>query len=154
MKIELPDDISSLQDLKAATAEVGEYKRWRAHASIRKKSGAGAKPAPEVSPAARAIIRRWGDEDLDKLIEALEDHADNVPRMTITLAAPAPGSLKKTLVAWCRKHVEPDVLVDFRFDSTLLGGMVVSWRSRIFDWSFRSRILEESGRFPEVLRRV
>ncbi|HEX5744232.1 MAG TPA: F0F1 ATP synthase subunit delta [Candidatus Saccharimonadales bacterium] len=155
MKLSLPDDVSSLQDLKAVTAEIREYARWQTHASIKKRAGGGrAAGPPEISPAARAAVRGWAGDDLDKLIEALEDHADKVPRLTITLAAPAPGSLKKTLTAWCRKNVEPGVMVDFRFDSTLLGGMVVRWRSRIFDWSFRSRILEESGRFPEVLRRV
>ncbi len=161
MKLRLPETICSPQDLKAVTLEVRQYARWYAHASIKKKASGGHAPAqPAISPAARAIIRAWTNDkafdrkDLDKLIDAMEDYQRTAPQLSITLAAPPSGGLKRTLIAWCRENVDPDVLVNFQFNSTLLGGLVVRWRSHIFDWSFRRRILESRQNFPEVLRRV
>jgi F0F1-type ATP synthase delta subunit len=70
------------------------------------------------------------------------------------LAAPPSNGIKKTLVAWCRKNIATDILVNFDFNSTLLGGMVVRYGSHVFDWSFRRKILEEHSKFPGVLRNV
>jgi F0F1-type ATP synthase delta subunit len=50
--------------------------------------------------------------------------------------------------------VAPNMLVDFKFNSTMLGGMVVQYGSHIYDWSFRQRILDARDKFPEVLRSV
>jgi F0F1-type ATP synthase delta subunit len=91
---------------------------------------------------------------LDKLIETLEDYGTSAPIITITLAAPAPNSLKKTLIDWCRKNIAPNALIDFRFNATMLGGMVVQYGSRIYDWSFRRQILAARDKFPEILRNV
>ncbi len=161
MNLKLPDNVSSPQDIKAIVLEIRQYARWFAHASVKKQVGGGkiAEP-PAVSAGAVALIQGLAggkpltQPALDGLIDALEAFEAKAPHMTITLAAPPPASLKKTLVAWCRQHVAPDILVTFRFNSTLLGGMVVAYGSHVFDWSFRRQILAARGKFPEVLRHV
>jgi hypothetical protein len=161
MKLQLENSISSPQDLKGVILEVREYARWYRHNAIKKQVRAGhAAEQPELSPAAAALIRSWGTKDplssrsLDSLITTLEGYQASAHQLTITLAAPPTSGLKKTLVAWCRENVAPDVLVNFEFNATLLGGMVVRSGSRIFDWSFRRQILDAHANFPEVLRRV
>lgn len=161
MKLKLPDSIISPQDLQAAILEIRQYARWFAHASIKNRLTAqSVSEPPTISPAAVAMIKEWaGDkplnqQGLDGLIADLEASAATLPQLAITLAAPPSNGLKKTLIAWCREHIEPNILVTFRFNSTLLGGMVVRYGSHIFDWSFRRRILAARGRFPEVLRHV
>jgi F0F1-type ATP synthase delta subunit len=84
----------------------------------------------------------------------LEDFSDSAPRVTVTLAAPAPNSLKQTIALWFRENIAPNTLVNFKFNSTILGGMVVVYGSRIYDWSFRRQILVSREKFPEVLRNV
>lgn len=161
MKLQLPDSVSSPQDVKALIMEVRGYARWFSHASIKKQAGGGniGQPAA-VSPAALSLIKNCNggkaltQESLDKLVSDLADFEASAPQLTITLAAPPSAGLKKTLSGWCRQNVEPNVLVNFQFDSTILGGLVVRWRSHIFDWSFRRQILAARGAFPEVLRRV
>lgn len=161
VKLKLPNSLSSPQDLKTVTLEVREYARWFAQASVKKRLKAGKAPdPPDISPAANALIRDWhGDkplnrEGLDQLIDTLEEHARSAPQMHITLAAPPANRLKETLIGWCRENIAPDVLVTFDFNSTLLGGLVVRYGSRIFDWSFHRQIMTARERFPEVLRRV
>jgi hypothetical protein len=163
MKLRLDDSVASPQDLRAMILEIRGYARWFSHNAVRKRAGAKhgrTAEAPELSLAAAALIKALGarqpvsTQRLDGLIAGLEDYADDAPVLSITLAAPPAGSLKKQLVAWCRENIAPDALVNFSFNSTLLGGMVVRSGSHIFDWSFRRSILEGRQKFPEVLRNV
>lgn len=161
MKLQLESSISSPQDLKSVILEIREYARWYSHNSIKKQVRAGhAADQPELSSAANALVHSWAAKNplstrsLDGLIAALQEYQETAQQMTITLAAPPTSGLKKTLVAWCRENIAPDVLVNFQFNATILGGMVVRYGSHIFDWSFRRQILDARTNFPEVLRRV
>lgn len=161
MKLKLPSSVSSAQDLTSLTLEIREYGRWFSHAAIKKNLKAGhVSEPPEISPAAMEMIHEsaakkpLSTDSLDELIRSLEDFKRKANTMTITLAAPPAGDMKKTLVQWCRDNIASDVLVTFQFNSTLLGGMVVRYGSRLLDMSFRRQILESRQHFPEVLRRV
>jgi len=164
VKLKLPEEISSPQDLKAVIIEIRAYARWTAHADIKKRVHAKTRKhqseQPELSPAASALLHAWGAANslsvagFDQLISSLERVIEHSPVLAITLAAPPSTGLKKTLVTWCRDNIAPNVLVTFQFNSTLLGGLVVRSGSHIFDWSFRRQILENRQHFPEVLRRV
>ncbi len=159
MKLQLPNSICSPQDVAALTLEVQNYARWFSQASIKLRAHAGNAPEPpELTPAATEVIQALPTpvtlQSLDELVETLQKFKQTASSLTITLAAPAPGDLKQTIVAWCRKNIAADVLVTFKFNATILGGMVVSFGSHIFDWSFRRQILAERSKFPEILRRV
>lgn len=157
MNLKLPSTISSIQDLNSLIVELHECAKWLAHESVKKKAGAtNASPAPETSEAARALMQEYGSsaEKLEELIKELEKLGKSAKVITITLAVQPSNSVKSTLVRWCRTELAPDVLVNFTFNRSILGGMVVRAGSRVFDWSFRRKILENSDKFPEVLRRV
>lgn len=161
MKLKLPDSISSTQEVTGLTLEVREYAKWFSHAVIMKKMNNKKIPAaPTLSASANEMIRNWANgksltrQNLDELIATLEKFKRSSETMTIVLAAPATNDLKRQLVAWCRKNISDNILVTFQFNATLLGGMVVRYGSRIFDWSFRRKILANRGHFPEVLRNV
>lgn len=155
----LDESISSPQDLEAVIAQVREYARWFAHNSIKKRLKVRhIQPEPDMSPAARALIR-WADAkqplssvSLDALLATLDDYKNTAPQLSITLAAPVSGNLRKLLITWCREHIAPNALVHFTFNSAILGGMVLRSGSHVFDWSFRRAILENREKFPEVLR--
>jgi hypothetical protein len=161
VKFRLDESVSSLQDLRGLVLEIHEYERWFAHNAIKKRVHVRTTTKePDLTPAARAVMREWsvGKEltvrSLDELTKTLEEYGRKAPSITITLAAIPSTGLKKTLVGWCRDNVSPNILVDFQFNSTLLGGLVVRSGSHVFDWSFRRLILAERNKFPEVLRRV
>lgn len=162
MRLRLPDSICTEQDVQTLVLEVRSYAKWFSQHAIKKrlKIRGGAGDKPDLSPAAQELLHDWdvqkpiSTSSLDELISALDGFKDTAPRMTITLAAPPPPGLKKKLTGWCRKNVAPDVLVNFQFNSELLGGMVVRYGSRIFDWSFRRQLLEARESFPEHLHSV
>ena len=162
MKIQLPESIVSAQDATAVIGEIRAYAGWLGRASVKQRlSVKTADEPPALSQAALALIKQWGGPDvplnqegLGQLADALEEFVEAAPGITFTLAAVPPGSLKKSLVSWSRQNLSPDILVNFKFNANLLGGLVVNYGSHIFDWSFRRQILESKAKFPGVLRRV
>ena len=162
MKVKLPKTVASPQELSALILEIKEYAKWYAHEAIKLRfaTSKATNNGPVLSAGASEMIRTWfGNKEpnrlgFDGLIKTLEQYAKSSQLVTVTLAAPAPNSLKATLVEWFRNNVSPDILVSFQINSTLLGGMVVRLGSRVFDWSFRRQIIDAKDTFPEVLRRV
>ena len=161
MKLSLPSSISSDGMLTGLLLEVREYTKWFSQYSVAARVKANfASPQPELSPVAAELIRSWAkdstlsQQSLDQLITELEQIKNTAPVMTITLAAPATAEVKQSLVTWCRANIDANILVNFRFNSTLLGGMVVRFGSHIHDWSFRRVILGERHRWSEILGRV
>lgn len=161
MKIKLDEEISSVHDLQAVINELKDYGKWQSHNSMRKLlKSRHETETPILSEAAKNMLHQYGDKELlsrsslDQLISTLEHFAKRAPTITITLAAPPTRPIKKQLVGWCRDNLSHNILVNFEFRSSLLGGMVVRNGSHIYDWSFRRQILEAGPRFPEVLRNV
>jgi hypothetical protein len=161
MKLKLDGTVASPQDLRALRNELHAYGSWLAHNDIKHQTGAGSKTsAPDLSPAAKNCLKTYVPSSskasiaLDELVAELDKLTGTAEHITITLAAPAPGSLKQTLVDWCRDNLADNILVSFQFNANLLGGMVVRSGSHIFDWSFRRQILDGRAKFPEVLRSV
>ena len=161
MKLQLPNSVSSAQDVASIILEIKSYGRWFSHQAILQRTGAKhATESPQLSPTATELLRSWSAKQpltqtrLDELSTVLQQFIKSAQVVTITLAAPPTGDVKQTLVAWCRTNISPQILVSFQFNQTLLGGMVVRYGSRIFDWSFRRQILAARDTFPEVLRRV
>lgn len=163
MDFKLPDTVASSQDIISLILEIKAYTTWYLHEMIKlrvshKKNKA--KDEPQLSPAANELLRNFSHQypltrqSLEGLIKTLEDYSKHAPVVLFTLAAPATSGVRKALVRWCRQHIAGNVLVTFQHNSTILGGMVMRYRSRVFDWSFRRQILANVATFPEVLRRV
>jgi len=162
MKFSLPSSISSPQDLRALLMEIRAFVKWSQQVKTKaqvSKSAAKAEPMT-ISETAAELIKQAtsgegsGDNSVDELIAWLENLDAHSPKVVITLAGLAPGSLRASLLEWCRKNLGPDVLLELRFNATILGGMVVQYGSHIYDWSFRRAILANRDKFPEILRNV
>jgi hypothetical protein len=161
MNCKLPTSVSSPSDVASLILEVRDYATWYRQYAVASKVKVDYRTTqPELTPTASAVIRDWAKDEplspqrLDQLIEELETIAAEAPVITLTLAAPAPAEIKKALVGWCRTNLNASMLVTFRFNSTLLGGMVVRYGSRIYDWSFRRSIMEHRHRLPEIISNV
>ena len=160
MKLELPSHIASYQDLNQLLLQVQQYRKWQAQNAVKQQVNASSSQAPYIPKESMAIINQWHSgkqptaKTIDQLIDAIEDLKESAPKIAITLAAPPGPKLKTQLANWCRDNLDPNVLIDFSFDSNILGGMVVRWGSHIYDWSFRRQILNNKQRFTEVLRHV
>lgn len=161
MKFRLPDSLSSPQDLTDLLFEVKEYAKWKSHNDILRRAGSKrtSKP-PEISKTASEVLNDWSknksinQESIQELIDTLNNISTKSTRINITLAGPAPGDLKKKLIGWFRDNVAPDILVTFDFNKTILGGMILRSGSKIFDWSFRKKIMGSREKLIEEINSV
>ena len=162
MKLQLPNSVCTKQDVQSLILDVKNYSSWFSHNAIKKhfRVKRKTKQEPEISEATVELLRDWNSQkpvsrrSLDELITALETFLSTAPQITITLSAPPTDKVKKTLVSWCRENVAPNSLLVFQFDTSLLGGMIIRYGSRLFDWSFRRQIMAARDKFPEILRNV
>jgi len=159
MKLSLPSTVASLQDLNDIILDIREYAKWYSHNAI-KKSGSKKSEGPDISSTAKEILRQYSDSNnlnasgISELVEYLEKLKTNAPTISVTLASVPTSDLKKSIVEWSRSNLDPDTMVKFQFNATILGGIVVKCGSRIFDWSFRRKILDSRNKYPEILRNV
>ncbi|TAL14770.1 hypothetical protein EPN95_01840 [Patescibacteria group bacterium] len=160
-RLNLPDEVASIQDLTSLILEIREYIKWFSHNAILERVSKKRTTKPiALSPSATKLLQEWEKlqpittRSLDELLDTLNIYRNNAPTLSITLAAPVTNDIKQTLISWSRKNIAPNVMVTFGFNATILGGMVVHLGSRIFDWSFRRQILASRQNFAEVLRRV
>lgn len=161
MKLHLPASLASSSDLASVEHEIHTYASWLNQAAIKArvtKQIASNKPA--LSPTADQIISSWCNKKeptavlLDTLLSEITSYKKTAPHVTITLAALPPNELKSKIVSWVRSELHDDMLVSFKMNKAILGGMVVVYGSRIFDWSFKRKLTTSTASFSEVLRRV
>lgn len=161
MNLNLPDSIASSQDIAGVSKELHDYSTWLSRQAIRQRVGSKNTAAqPELSPATQHVLHAWVNgkdptpSALDMLLKSLDSHRRTAPAITITLAAAPTNDVKTKLVAWVRRELSSDTLVNFRVNRGILGGVVVAKGSHIFDWSFKRKIVQSNASFSEVLARV
>lgn len=146
MKLVIPASLASAEDVREAGDEL--------HHALTTKTGMSS-----LSDGARDLLKVAGcslnDGDaVNGLVKSLKDLYASAPRVSVTLAAPADPATKKALTAWFRENTSPTALVSFGFNRAILGGVLVRAGSRIYDWSYRSKLLDSKLNFTEVLERV
>ncbi len=158
MKYDLPEDIISAEDLKGVIEELKDYQTYARHGSIKArvtKRAGGTKP--ELSRPSNELINlivnnnKLALSDLDRLISSLEKMYSALPRIKITLAALPGAGIKKQMSVWVRKNITSNVLIDFSYNQSLLGGMVVVAGSHIYDWSLRKQIISVQPKLNELI---
>lgn len=158
MKLKISEDIISPQDLQAVITELKQYSKWLIHNEVKLRVINKKDPnEPLLSIEASDLLNQWFNNQqlsatsLSKLVVSLDEYLVNANTIRITLAGMPSSGLKKRLTKWCRQSLSPSVLIDFRYNRSLLGGMVVNCGSHIYDWSFRRKILNSKDNLEEVL---
>jgi hypothetical protein len=151
--------VNSPSELKALILEVQRYASWYGQAAVKMKAtGAKAETPPPASTAASKLIKAWGQQkplnqkSLGELADQLKELESKAKTITITMAGPAPLAMKEKITSWCRQNIDPNILIEFRFKSALLGGIVVRFGSHVYDWSFKRQIMASKSKFGEILR--
>ncbi len=80
--------------------------------------------------------------DILREYEALADELGHRVRATVTTAAPLDAPLQKEIEKALADTVKKTVLVEFKVDQELIGGLVAEVGGKLFDASVRSRLLD------------
>jgi hypothetical protein len=158
--LQLPSKIATPQQIEDVIMDLEKYAKWFSQASIKMKGKIEIGDPPQISNEAVKLLDQVTSADdittkkIDGLINSLLDIKDDSPRLTLTLAARPTQDTKVQLIEWCRTNLSDQVLVDFKMDRRLLGGMTVQYGSHIYDWSFQKLINQNADKLPGMLRNV
>lgn len=157
MNIALPATVASRQDVARLRTEVERYRSWiQQYKNAMKRDIRYQHEQPALSDAATILIRQWleANQTLDALIVELATIAKTAPSITLTLVGPAPASVQAQLVGWARSHLSEQMLVEFRWNAQILGGIVARTDTSIYDWSHRQLLMASRGKLVERLLHV
>lgn len=161
MTLVIPPSVASMQDLTSVMNDIHTYAKWASRELIKQKvAGKSTGAQPAIGAEASQIIREYSagkqltQAMIENLVKDLEAYKKTAPTVTITLAGVPSGDVKTKIVSWCRKELAEGILVSFRLNRNILGGMVVAYGSHIHDWSFRRKLMDAHKPFHEVLQSV
>ena len=151
----LPSSVSSPEDLLAVAKELKQLSSAISKRS-RFKDNASKTPYDRLSGMAIDVVKEQkrnltSDIMLGAFAQELLGVIKTAPQIVVVLAAPVTPDLRDTLTEWFRKNLSPTVLIRIQFNPSLLGGIIVRYKSHIYDWSFRSSILQKKDNFAKVL---
>lgn len=158
MAFNLPSAVYTPQLLQAVDFEVERLRAWMSDSAIKRKVGATPGPEPSHSTETQLVLDSWlggkvmNVTQLTELIGQLR--ALKPVTVYITLAALPGETLRLHLVQWFRANCRDDVLINFSADRTIGGGIIIRTPNRIFDYSFRQRLVDGRLKLPEIIRNV
>jgi hypothetical protein len=154
----LPPSVNTPQLLEAVHFEVERLRTWLSDRQVKQKVGAFAGNEPSRSPETQVVIDGYleGKVMTPELLSGLLDELAKLKPVTVhlTLAALPSESLKRTLIDWFRTNCRADLLINFSADRTIGGGLIVRTPNRIFDYSFRQRLIDGRSKIPELIHHV
>jgi hypothetical protein len=148
----LPNSIYSPDHLRFCIGELRSYA-----VALAERDRGSQVALPELSVESSDLLHEIKGADSNRfdvvtaLASELERHLESAPNVTITLAAPAPHGLKIELVRWLRDNILREVMVEFLVNPDISGGMILRTRNKVYDLSFRTKLLENSARFVPIL---
>lgn len=158
MAIELPQEINTPQLLEAAIFELERLRNWGTDSSVKTKVGVDLDSEPSLSDETQKLVTDYGSGKAltaAKLAALIKELKSLKPvTVHITLAAAPTAGIKMSLISWFRQNVEKDILIGFASDRTIGGGIIIRTPNRIFDYSFRKKLIDGRSKIPEIIRNV
>lgn len=147
----LPAEIHSPDQISELTMELRGYIDARRSKDVQKQAGVDASP-PAMSADLRSLYEAASNNNgtPETLLDELETLLKNAPVVHLMLAATPGAELKQQLISWFRTEVDANTLVSFTVRRDLGGGVMVRAGSRIYDFTFRQKILDNKQRLTEL----
>jgi hypothetical protein len=154
----LPTSVYSPELLDSVSYEIEQYLSWYRENRIHQTVGAAQLAEPDHSAETAQVIETWihGEPLTVTSLEALLGHLKGLrlPTAHVTLAALPNHAQRLQLVDWFRATAGPNVLISFVGDRNLGGGILVRTPNRVFDFSWKQKLIEGRSKLAEVVHRV
>ncbi len=155
MNPKFPNGVYSVDQILAISEELHAY----ANELAAQRHGSPAGGPISLSPRAEAVLEllpqdKRDDASVEQWRMELEKLANTAPTVTLVLAAAATPGLKQELVGWLRENVHPYLLVNFRVNPDIVGGIVIRSVNHVYDCSFRKALLAHPENFTRLLVHV
>ena len=154
----LPSSVYSPELLDSVTYEIAQYITWYRENRIHARVGAAGLAEPDHSAETAQVIEAYAAgrpltltilDELEKFLRELK-----LPIAHVTLAALPNHAQRQQLVDWFRLTVGAPMLISFVGDRNLGGGILVRTPNRVFDYSWKQKLIEGRAKLAEVVARV
>lgn len=142
MSFKLPETIATLEAAKKVEQELREAAGSNAVESI---SG----PAQQV-----LAVSQGGSENPKAAADELAVVIKQAPKFELLLAAEPHDTFMSELIGWFRREIDSNALLTIVVRRSLAGGAVLRSKNRIFDFSYRPKVLGAKDKLPELLRQA
>ena len=155
----LPNSLHSPAQLEGLFDELAALSAWVRDGRIRSRAGMRPQPRPTLSAALEEILPEVRNAAvteslIDQAKRRLHQLTEDSPIVNVTMVAVPDERTKQVVTGWFRREIAPNVLCRYSADRDLAGGAVVRTGSRIFDYSWRSKLLAKRDAIPKLLADV
>lgn len=93
------------------------------------------------------VLSAFNADGLRDEIEEIKRAIERLPVLVLYAPVSFSGAHVAAIGGWCRTHVDPRVLLEFRIDRDAAGGCLLVWKSVFYDFSLRYFLRKH---YPEV----
>ena len=158
MELKLPNTIGGKRDLILAMRQVEGVLNDRLQDEVRERVGAqkvGTKVGQRMLGQLLEANKLTDDTaTLKTLLQQMEGFKQHAPHVRIAFSQEPDQDLYQKVVGWFRREIHPGILVQIGVQPTIGGGFVLQTPVRRYDLSLKTRILNSTPKFLEVLKRV
>lgn len=158
MELKLPNSVGGKRDLILATREIEQTITDRLQDDVRERFGAkrvGTKAGQMMLGEILSANKLKDDTaTLKKILQQLEGFKQHAPQVRIAFSQEPDQDFYKKIVGWFRREIHPSVLVQVGIQPTIGGGFILQTAARRYDMSLKTKILNSTPKFLEVLKRV
>lgn len=159
LNLKLPDFIYSHEQIGLYLLQLDHYKTILLKEKVKGTSalGPGTEKRGNISPELKKYVdsatsgKPATQELLEEVYKFLKKAHDTGPRLHLTLATLPNETFKRDMVAWARQNIDELALVSFNYDRSIVGGVIVRTRNKIFDFSYSKKLLNPSKKISEFV---
>jgi len=89
------------------------------------------------------IIRESEGQDLGSYVKKLRDDIVGVPILSASIYFEPSLSFTETISAWLKKNVSQNIVIEVLQNSSVLGGIQLSYKGKYLDLTLRKKIAKE-----------
>jgi len=156
MVLKLPNSIGGKRDLILVMRTVEKSLNVRLQDEGRKKFGAqeigGTSGGQKILNELLALNNMNNDTaNLQKVLTQLEGYKQHAPRIRISFSQEPENDAYQKIISWFRSEIHPSVLIQVGVQPNIGGGFIMQTPARRYDMSLRTRILNSTDKFLEIL---
>lgn len=159
MELRLPNTIGGKRDLILAMREIEQILSDEIQNDVRSKYGA---EQHKQSHAGRHMVDELLKENnlnheiatLRQVLKSMEDFKNHSPQIRLAFSQEPDPDMYRKVVEWFRREIHPGVLVQIGVQPSIGGGFTMQTPVRRYDFSFKTKILNSTDKFLEVMKRV
>lgn len=107
--------------------------------------------AEAVAAWGAPVIESFSKENVQAGMQTMKRCIEELPKLILYTSVILEQKHVEAICVWCRKNIDPHVLLDMRLDTEAAGGCVLVWRNKLHDFSLRYFIKKHEDELSKLL---